>query len=129
MKTTTLLVLVAAPLMAQPSDDFFRALHIVESGGKRGAVLGDDGKSLGPLQISKAYHADSRVLGSYEKCADLGYSKTVVSAYLKRWAPEAWRKGDVETLAAVHNGGPRGASKPAATSFARKLKAFMPSKK
>jgi len=126
---TTALLLLAAPLMAQPSDDFFRALHIVETGGKRGSIRGDSGASLGPLQISRKYHADSRVSGSYARCADLDYSKRVVSGYLQRWAPEAWKAGDVVTLARVHNGGPRGTVKPQTLTFANRVTAHMPSRR
>ena len=110
---------------AAPPDSFFRALHVVETGGKRGAVLGDNGKALGPLQIHKAYHADSRVAGDYSRCADLEYSRRVVSSYLQRYAPAAWAAGDIDTLARVHNGGPRGASKAATAGYAAKVRRAM----
>jgi hypothetical protein len=47
-----------------------------------------------------------------------------VTAYLKRYAPQAWAAGDVETLARIHNGGPKGATKPATKGYATKVKAF-----
>lgn len=121
------LILLALALTAQaaPPDSFFRALHLVETGGKRGAILGDNGKALGPLQIHRAYHADARIGGDYSRCADLEYSKRVVSAYLQRYATEAWAKGDVETLARVHNGGLRGATKPATYNYAQKVRRAM----
>jgi hypothetical protein len=131
MKSTTLLthaLVLALTLTAQAAPDasFFRALHIVETSGKLGPIIGDNGKALGPLQIHRAYHADSRVgvAGDYSRCADLEYSKRVVTAYLKRYAPQAWAAGDVETLARIHNGGPKGATKPATKSYATKVKAF-----
>ena len=37
------------------------AIHMVETGGRTGPVLGDSGNALGPLQIHRAYHIDSRV--------------------------------------------------------------------
>lgn len=122
-----LLALIALTVVAHaaPPDSFFRALHVVETGGKRGPILGDNGKALGPLQIHRAYHSDSRVAGNYSQCADLEYSKRVVSAYLQRYAPAAWAAGDVETLARVHNGGPRGASKAATASYAAKVRRAM----
>jgi hypothetical protein len=56
--------------------------------------------------------------------ADLEYSKRVATAYLKRWAPEALAKGDVEVLARVFNGGPRGHLKTATKSYGARVKAF-----
>lgn len=106
---------------AAPPDSFFRALHIVETGGKRGAIIGDNGKALGPLQIHRSYHADARIGGDYSRCSDLEYSKRVVAAYLQRYAPEAWAAGDVETLARIHNGGPRGDKKQATFNYAQKV--------
>lgn len=120
-----LFLALCAVAHAAPPDSFFRALHVVETGGKRGAVLGDNGKALGPLQIHKAYHADSRVAGDYSRCADLEYSRRVVSSYLQRYAPAAWAAGDIDTLARVHNGGPRGASKAATAGYAAKVRRAM----
>ena len=121
MKTLALLLALAATAQAAPPDSFFRALHIVETSGKRGAILGDNGRALGPLQIHRAYHADSRVSGDYSRCADLDYSKRVVGAYLQRYAPQAWAAGDATTLARIHNGGPRGDKKQATVGYAAKV--------
>jgi len=121
MKTLTLLLALAATAQAAPPASFFRALHIVETSGRTGAILGDGGKALGPLQIHRAYHADSRVAGDYSRVADLDYSKRVVSAYLQRYAPQSWAAGDVTTLARIHNGGPRGATKQATVNYAAKV--------
>jgi hypothetical protein len=124
MKSTLLLLALAATAHAAPPASFFRALHIVETSGRTGPIVGDGGKALGPLQIHRAYHADSRVAGDYSRVADLAYSKRVATAYLKRHAPEAWAKGDVETLARVHNGGPRGHLKSATKSYGVRVKAL-----
>jgi len=124
MKHFALLLALCATSHAAPSESFWRALHIVETSGRHGPIVGDGGKALGPLQIHRAYHQDSRVAGAYERVADLDYSKRVATAYLKRHAPEAWAKGDVETLARVHNGGPRGHLKPATKGYAAKVKAL-----
>lgn len=121
MKTLALLLALAATAQAAPPASFFRALHIVETSGRTGAILGDNGRALGPLQIHRAYHADSRVAGDYSRVADLDYSKRVVTAYLQRYAPAAWAAGDVTTLARIHNGGPRGASKQATINYAAKV--------
>ena len=121
MKTLTLLLALAATAHAAPPASFFRALHVVETSGRTGPILGDNGRALGPLQIHRAYHTDARIGGDYARCADLDYSKRVVSAYLQRYAPAAWASGDVTTLARIHNGGPRGASKPATVAYAAKV--------
>jgi hypothetical protein len=124
MKSTLLILALAATAHAAPPASFFRALHVVETSGRTGPILGDNGKALGPLQIHRSYHADSRVAGNYSRVADLAYSKRVATAYLKRHAPEAWAKGDVTTLARVHNGGPRGHLKPATKGYGARVKAL-----
>lgn len=121
MNRFALLLALAATAHAAPPESFWRALHIVETGGRRGAILGDGGKALGPLQIHRAYHADARIGGDYSRCAELDYSRRVVSAYLQRYAPKAWAAGDVETLAQIHNGGPRGDKKQATVNYGKKV--------
>lgn len=121
MKRLALLLALCATTHAAPPDSFWRALHLVETSGRTGPIIGDGGKALGPLQIHRAYHADSRVAGDYSRCADLDYSKRVVSAYLQRYAPAAWAAGDVKTLARIHNGGVRGASKQATVAYGDKV--------
>jgi len=121
MKSAILLLALAVTAHAAPPASFFRALHVVETGGRRGAIIGDQGRALGPLQIHRAYHADARIGGDYARCADLDYSRRVVSAYLQRYAPQAWAAGDVVTLARIHNGGPKGASKPATVAYGDKV--------
>lgn len=123
MKSLLLFTLAVITSHAAPPANFFAALHTVETGGALGAIKGDKGKALGPLQIHRAYWQDSRVGngGDYSRCADLEYSKKVVTAYLKRYAPAAWESGDVATLARIHNGGPRGHIKPATKSYSQKV--------
>ena len=121
MKSTLLLLALCATAHAAPPASFFRALHVVETSGRTGPILGDQGRALGPLQIHRAYHADARIGGDYSRCADLDYSKRVVTAYLQRYAPAAWASGDVVALARIHNGGPRGATKPATVAYGDKV--------
>jgi hypothetical protein len=121
MKRIALLLALAVSAQAAPPDSFFRALHVVETSGRTGPIIGDQGRALGPLQIHRAYHADARIGGDYSRCADLDYSRRVVTAYLQRYAPQAWAAGDVTTLARIHNGGPKGASKPATAAYGDKV--------
>ena len=125
MKRLGLLLSLAAAAHAAPPESFFRALHLVETSGRHGPILGDNGRSLGPLQISRDYFSDSRVGGTYEQVSDLGFARRVVSAYLKRYAPKAWAAGDVVTLARIHNGGPAGAQKRATLGYAERVKRAM----
>ena len=124
MKHLALLLALCATAHAAPPDSFFRALHVVETSGRTGPIIGDGGAALGPLQIHRAYHQDSRVAGDYSRVSELDYSKRVATAYLKRHAPTAWAAGDVETLARVHNGGPRGHLKPATKGYGVRVKAL-----
>lgn len=125
MIRVALFLALAGAASAAPSPAFFRALHVVETSGRNGPILGDNGAALGPLQIHRSYHADSGIAGDYSRCADLAYSRQVVAAYLKRFAPRAWAKGDAVTLARVHNGGPAGAQKRATLAYAERVKRAM----
>lgn len=121
MKRLALLFALAATAHAAPPESFWHALHVVETSGRHGPILGDNGRSLGPLQISRAYFTDSRIGGTYEQVVDLGFARKVVSAYLQRYAPKAWAAGDVVTLARIHNGGPAGASKASTVNYGEKV--------
>jgi hypothetical protein len=126
MKTLLLLLTLAAAAHAAPPASFWKALHQVETSGRLGAIEGDGGRSLGPLQISRAYFADSRVAGSYEQVIELEAAIKVASAYMKRYEPEAWRQGNVEILARLHNAGPGWRCKLAATdAYAAKVRRAM----
>lgn len=119
-----LFLALASTAFAAPSEAFWKALHRVETGGRTGAIKGDNGAALGPLQIHRAYWRDSGVAGSYAQCADLAYSRKVVAAYLKRFAPRAYAAGDVVTLARIHNGGAKGHLKTATINYGRKVAAL-----
>jgi len=103
---------------ADDLDRLIDAVHQVETSGRLGAIKGDGGRALGPLQIHRAYWLDSRVPGRYEDCARLDYSRRVFRAYMARYAP---RVRDFETLARIHNGGPKGHKKPATKPYWRKV--------
>ena len=104
-------------------DQFWDAIKQVESGGDENAV-GDNGMSIGPLQIQRAYYNDATERNSslqsgkyagykYENCKGRGsfeYSRAVAEAYMDRYATER-RLGhppNYEDKARIHNGGPNG---------------------
>jgi hypothetical protein len=121
MKKTLLALLLALPAYSAPPESFWKALHYVETSGRLGPIRGDNGAALGPLQIHRAYWQDSGVPGTYSQCADLAYSRRVVTAYLRRYARNAWERGDAFSLARVHNGGPSGANKRATLRYGQKV--------
>jgi hypothetical protein len=125
MKKTLLALLLALPAYSAPPESFWKALHHVETSSRLGAIKGDNGAALGPLQIHRAYWQDSGVPGTYSQCADLAYSRRVVTAYLKRYAKSAWDAGRVDVLARVHNGGPSGHRKQSTLAYSRKVLAAM----
>ena len=95
--------------------EFFRALAVVESG-DRDNVVGDRGKALGRFQIWSVYWQDAvskfpglTKEGSYESCLrDGNYSERVVAAYFRRYGRKFLDAKDYESLARIHNGGPKG---------------------
>lgn len=101
------------------------AIHQVETGGRLGAIKGDNGRALGPLQIHRAYWIDSGVEGKYEDCASLDYSIKVLRAYMRRYASAAIKANDLETIARIHNGGPRGYKKAATLGYWQKVRKAM----
>lgn len=86
------------------------AIRQVETGGHPDPTnaLGDDGRSLGPYQITWAYWHDSGVPGRYEQVRYDAYARRVMVAYWKRYCPTALEQRDFETLARIHNGGAKG---------------------
>lgn len=129
-------VWLAVPLFAatrtidKDTRKFLDAIRRVETGSLpndgRGAV-GDKGASIGPYQIQKGYWSDARMkLGRYEDCStDAAYSEQVMLGYFARYASKALEAKDWETLARVHNGGPKGASKKATEGYWAKVKKEM----
>lgn len=102
------------------------AMEKVESGGRPRAV-GDGGRSRGPLQIQAPYWRDAtktgRVKWDYKTHVwDRDKSRAVTKMYWQRYAPEAYRRGDMETLARIHNGGPKGHKKAATKAYWSKVK-------
>jgi len=105
---------------------FLDAIRRVETGGLPNAgkgAVGDKGASIGPYQIQRAYHADARMkAGRYEDCsANHAYSEQTMLAYFARYAPKALESKDWETLARMHNGGPKGHTKKATLGYWAKV--------
>ena len=135
---TTILFLAVSALSSFAADrkidadtrKFLDAIRRVETGGLPNAgkgAVGDKGASIGPYQIQRAYHADARMKsGKYEDCsASHSYSEQTMLAYFARYAPKALESKDWQTLARVHNGGPKGASKKATLGYWAKVQKEM----
>ena len=116
------------------------AIHQVESGGRLTEgepILGDwcpkqkAYRSRGPLQISKAAHADAlehwpHIGGTYTDVDRLDYSISIFNAYMSRYANER-RLGEVtkEKKARIWNGGPNGHIKKATLSYWAKVESCL----
>jgi hypothetical protein len=132
------LILIRPPQQAQAAppgtpttriNKLLDAMERVESGGQPRAV-GDAGRSRGPLQIQEPYWRDAFKSGKPKweyrtNVWDRGKSREVTKMYWKRYAPEAYRRGDVETLARIHNGGPKGHRKTATKPYWTKVQSKM----
>ena len=103
--------------------DLLRAMAIVESGSTADSdVLGDNGRSLGPLQIGQAYWTDANMPdGDYEDCTSYDYACRVAVKYWMRYCHEALCERDYATLARIHNGGPRGHCKKTTLKYWAKV--------
>lgn len=127
MKYIFLLLVLTFNLHATDAK-FFTALHQIETGGRIGAITGDQGRSLGPYQISRPYWIDAckqnPALKSkgYRAVTEVSYSKQVVRAWLSRYCPQAVKSKDYETMARCHNGGPRGSKKRATLAYWNKFR-------
>jgi hypothetical protein len=128
LPTIALSLCFIASAPAQDMRQFLDAIRQVETGGEPNGgrdSTGDNGRSIGPYQIGLAYWKDSRVSGQWADVRDRTYAERVMMAYWKRYAPAALASNDFETLARVHNGGVRGASKNATIPYWRKVQAAM----
>lgn len=115
MKPIILLACLAIHCQAVDAK-FTKAIHQVESSGKIGAIKGDGGKALGPLQIHYSYWKDATdfdksIGGKYEDVVKLDYSTKVMASYLRRYCPKAVSSGNYEIMARCHNSGPSWAKK------------------
>jgi hypothetical protein len=126
---TIVLALAIAPPAGFDPTPILDAIEKVETGGQRDPAnaIGDGGKALGPMQIHRVYwldaveHDPSLVANgeTYDSVRDRAYARRVVMAYWSRYA-KSW---DSQTLARVHNGGPKGHTKRATLGYWAKVKA------
>ena len=119
-----LLTLIALSVFGSevPLDkDFVNAIHQVETSGRTGPIMGNRGE-IGPLQITHRYWRDARISGKFTDCSELTYSVKVITAYLNRFARQAVVEHNYETLARLHNGGPKWRFKPHTKIYWAKVK-------
>ena len=128
-----------------PSDRLWNAIQKVETGGDYDPeiAVGDNGASIGPLQIQRVYYNDAvqydpslqsgRYNGyTYDNCMGPGsfeYSKKVGDAYMARYAT-AKQLGHTPTdedFARIHNGGPNGWKRSATLGYWQKVQAVLKS--
>ncbi|GAQ87190.1 hypothetical protein KFL_003370050 [Klebsormidium nitens] len=98
------------------------ALRFVESSNRVNVPDGDDGTSIGPLQISLDYHHDVwQKMHPWEKARNIDHAEETVIQYWSIYCPKALETQDYETLAKVHNGGPNGPSAGKTTYYWSKV--------
>ena len=104
------------------------ATWLVETSRREGMIWGDNGRSLGPLQISKACWQDAleydpSIGGVYHDCQHLDYSLKIMRAYLARYCTERrlGRKPTNFDRARVWVGGPRGPWRESSIPYANKV--------
>tara|TARA_B100001059_G_scaffold127412_2_gene127307 strand:+ start:726 stop:1130 length:405 start_codon:yes stop_codon:yes gene_type:complete len=122
--SVTVLALTTGTEAATTNKELIDAIHMVETSGRLGAIRGDGGAALGPLQIHRGCWQDANLPGRYEDCADLAYSKRVWSAYMARYATKRrlGRPVTDEDRARIWNGGPNGYKKTATIKYWAKVK-------
>ena len=123
-----------------PDDRFWAAIQQVETGGCKDPLnaVGDQGRSIGPYQIMRAYYNDaiqqdpSLTSGgrSYENVkgpGSLSYGKEVGNAYMERYATVSrlGRTPTNEDFARIHNGGPNGYRNTATVGYWRKVESHL----
>lgn len=122
-------LLLVAPPKGTDTRAILEAIRTVETGGEADPdrAIGDKGKALGAYQIHRGYWLDAtekdpalRALG-YESVTDREIAEKVVIAYLTRYAPD-WK---LDTVARIHNGGPKGHRKESTLDYARRVRAAM----
>lgn len=119
-----MLAMLVCLTLCDPLERTIDAMIQVESGGNWNAI-GDGGRSVGGLQIGRAYWTDgTRFLGvpwPYEAARDPIKARAVCRAYLLGYQRAGGYPAIPETFAAIHNGGPHGPDKKATKIFVKKV--------
>lgn len=118
----------AAPPADYDLDRVLDAIRIVETGGEKDPAnaVGDNGNSIGPFQISRAYWQDAidhdpSIGGVYTDCKNEAYARQIVRAYMLRYV-KVWSD---ENVARTHNGGRLGVKKKSTVKYWRKVQAHL----
>ena len=120
-----------AKMQVWPRQQILDAIRFVESSDRDNVPDGDNGLAIGPYQIHRVYWIDATardrsIGGDYQDCRQRAYAERVIAAYMQRYVPDAWRIGDAETIARVHNGGPKGHQKDATLGYWQRVLARLP---
>ena len=107
------------------------AIRWVESSDRDDVQDGDNGRAIGPYQIHYVYWLDASSFepelgGDYQRCRNRSYAERVIDAYMRRYAADAWAIGDGETIAKVHNGGPKGHEKLTTERYWQRVRERLP---
>ena len=102
------------------------AMRKVETGGTLhpNYAVGDDGRSIGPYQITYDYWLDAarETLqlreGTWSMCVIPSYAEKVILSYWKKYASA---EASWEHLARIHNGGPNGYKKQETAKYWQKV--------
>jgi soluble lytic murein transglycosylase-like protein len=116
MKKIFALFALSISINAANLDPLFKAIANVESSNNPKAINKKE-YALGIYQIRANYFKDSNIKGSHEDVYNPIIARRVCESYFKRYAPEAYAKGDFETLARLHNGGPSFVKRKSATNI------------
>ena len=123
--------LLAPVLVAQDYTwrETLNSIRHVETGTHKTGVgvVGDDGHALGPYQIWSPYWIDARMdEGTHGLClTSKVYSEEVVRRYMLRYSKKCTTRllegrgtlADIERIARIHNGGPKGYTKLATRKY------------
>ena len=114
-----------------PRHQILNAIRFVESGDRDPVPDGDGGLAIGPYQIHAIYWRDAIAFepslgGTYQDCRRRAYAERVIDAYMRKWIPVEWARGFAETIAKVHNGGPKGADNPKTAGYWERVRSKLP---
>jgi len=90
-------------------------------------AIGDNGKAIGRYQIWKDCYKDAKQFNPtevnfpYESLTNKTNSEIVLTNYLKRYCPIAYKNNDWETMARTWNGGPNGRNKQSTIKYWKKF--------